>query len=145
MPAIFKRPGVSFLYPENWTVDVEYTSTDHQAVTVYSPSGGFWSVALHNLSVEPLKLAVSALEAMRDEYQGLEVEDVTASIADYDLIGFDMHFFHMDLTNTAQIRSFKSNESTYTVFCQAEDSEFEENHRVFDAITLSLINGLKPS
>src|SRR3972149_11323699 len=143
MPAHFQRPGISFLYPENWTLDEEDTTQGHQSVTVYSPGGGFWFVAVHHGSTDPLKLAIAALETMKQEYQSLEVEEIHETLVGHKMIGFDLNFFLLDFTNTAQIRSLRHNQATYTIFCQAEDRDFEQNQRVFQAMTISLLNGLK--
>jgi hypothetical protein len=124
-------------------VDEEDATPGHRSVTVYSPGGGFWSIAMHNGSTDPSKLANAALEAMKQEYQGLEVEEVQETLVGRNMIGFDMYFFLFDFTNTAQIRSVRCNQTTYTVLCQAEDREFEQNQQVFQAMTISLLNGLK--
>jgi hypothetical protein len=143
MPAQFKKSGVSFLYPENWTLDEDDAPDGHLSVTVYSPGGGFWSVARYPDPADPLKLTNAAVEAMKQEYQSVEVEEVHETIADRKMIGFDFNFFLLDFTNTAQIRSFKFNKAVYTIFCQAEDHDFEQNQQVFLAMTVSLLNGLK--
>lgn len=142
MPAQFQRPDLSFLYPENWTVDEDEVSGE-QSVTVYSPGGGFWSVAVYHGSVDPLNLANAALEAMQNEYKDLEVQQVDETLAGRQISGYDLNFFLLDFTNTAQIRSLKCNRTAYTIFCQAEDREFEQIQRVFQAMTISLLNGLK--
>jgi hypothetical protein len=142
MPAHFHRSNLNFLYPENWTLDEDDASGD-LSVTIYSPGGGFWSVAVHHGSIGPLNLANTALEAMKKEYNDLEVQQVDETIADRKLTGYDLNFFLFDFTNTAQIRSLKCNNAIYVILCQAEDSEFEQIHRVFQAITISMLNGLK--
>jgi hypothetical protein len=142
MPAQFQKPGMSFYYPENWVLDEDEVSGD-QAVTVYSPGGGFWSVAIHTGSADPVDLADSALEAMKKEYKDLEIEEVSETIAGRKMIGYDLNFFLFDFTNTAQIRTLKCNKSTYTILCQAEDKEFEQIQQVFLAMTVSLLNSMK--
>jgi hypothetical protein len=80
---------------------------------------------------------------MKKEYQDLEVQQINESLAGRKMTGYDLRFFLFDFTNTAQIRSLKCNQATYTIFCQAEDREFEQIQRVFQAMTVSLLNGLK--
>jgi len=65
-------------------------------------------------------------------------------IAGHEMVGYDLSFFYMDLTNTALVRCLRSDRATYAVFCQAEDREFDEVRTVFQAITASLLSGLKP-
>ncbi|MGD0381874.1 MAG: hypothetical protein ABSA77_00035 [Thermoguttaceae bacterium] len=80
---------------------------------------------------------------MKNEYQNLEVQQINETLAGRKMTGYDLNFFLFDFTNTAQIRSLKCNQATYTIFCQAEDREFEQIQRVFQAMTISLLNGLK--
>ncbi len=143
MPAHFQKLGLSFLYPENWTLDEDDALAGNQSVTVYSPGGGFWSVAAHHGSANPQNLASAALDAMKKEYQDLEIEEVNETLTGRKMTGYDLNFFLFDFTNTAQIRSLRCNQTTYTIFCQAEDREFEQIQQVFQAMTISLLNGLK--
>ncbi|MGW8256445.1 MAG: hypothetical protein ACWGMZ_03065 [Thermoguttaceae bacterium] len=143
MPAQYKRSGFSFLYPENWVVEEEETIPGRQAVTVYSPGGGFWSLAVYQSAMDPLKMANAAVDAMKEEYKDLEVEATSETLAGCEMHGFDLNFFLFDFINTAQIRGFRHNRSTYTILCQAEDSEFVQTQKVFQAMTTSLIQAIE--
>jgi hypothetical protein len=143
MPAQFQSPDIFFLYPENWNLDEEECLGDQQSVTVYSPAGGFWSVGYHPGSADPLQLANAALDAMKEEYKKIDIEEIRETVGGRELVGFDLNFFFMDLTNTAHIRSFKGPRGTYSLFYQAEDGEFEQIHKVFQAMIFSLIGNIK--
>ncbi len=52
-------------------------------------------------------MAQAALDAMRKEYDDMDAEPVRETIAGYELVGFDLNFFCLDLTNTARIRSVR--------------------------------------
>ncbi len=146
MPAHFNQYGISFQYPENWTLDeeeLEDLPEEHHAVTVYSPGGAFWTVTVHPRNSDPKKLASAAVKAMKEEYEGVEVEDAEDSFLNCDLIGYDFNFIYLDLINTAQIRAISCPNATYTIFCQAEDREFEAVQKVFQAMTFSLLQGMK--
>ncbi len=143
MPAEFKKMGLSFQYPENWTLDEQDAVEGCQSVTVYSPGGGLWSVSVHPPSTDPVQLAETAVTAMRDEYEGLEVQETRETVAGYDLIGYDLSFFYLDLTNTATVRCIRTDQSTYSIFCEADDCEFDRVGRVFEAMTTSLLMSLK--
>jgi hypothetical protein len=143
MPAQFRQFGLSFLYPENWVIDRDEAPADGKSVTIYSPGGGFWSVAVHPGSADPLKLADAAVQTMKLEYKDMEIVEVHETVSGREMVGFDMNFFLFDFTNTAQIRSLKCNQNTYTIFCQAEDQEYAQISEVFRAMTVSLLNGLK--
>lgn len=143
MPARFDKLGVSFQYPDNWTLDDSDARLGRQSVTVYSPGGGFWSVAIHSGSAEPAELAAAVVEAMRKEYGWLEAEETHETVAGHDLLGYDLAFYCLDLTSTAQVRSLRTAQTTYTIFCQAEDREFEQLQMVFQAMTVSLLRFLQ--
>ena len=143
MPLKFEKLGISFQYPDNWTLDEEDALAGRRSVTVYSPGGAFWSVAAHPRSADPARLAEAAVEAMKQEYEGLEAEETREALAGRELIGYDLNFYYLDLINTAQIRCLRTEQTTYTVFCQAEDREFDRIELVFRAMTSSLLSGLE--
>jgi hypothetical protein len=142
MPARFDSLGISFQYPDNWTLDDSDALLGRKSVTVYSPGGAFWSVAIHSGKAEPAKLAGSVVDALRQEYQGLDAQQTAENIVGHDLVGYDLAFYCLDLTNTAHIRSLRIAHSTYTIYCQAEDREYEQVNRVFQAMTVAFLNGL---
>ncbi len=144
MPAEFKKLGIAFQYPENWTLDVQDAMAGQRSVTVYSPGGGFWAVSVHPHSADPEGLAKAAVKAMQEEYDSLESCEVSQRVSGHELVGYDLNFFYLDLTNTASIRCLCSGRATYAVFCQAEDHEFDRVHAVFDAMTTSLLSNLPP-
>jgi len=143
VPLKFEKLGISFQYPDNWTLDEEDALAGRRSVTVYSPGGAFWSVAAHPRSADPARLAEAAVEAMKQEYEGLEAEETREALAGRELIGYDLNFYYLDLINTAQIRCLRTEQTTYTVFCQAEDREFDRIELVFRAMTASLLSGLE--
>ncbi len=142
MPARFDSLGISFQYPDNWTLDDSDAVLGRQSVTVFSPGGAFWSVAVHPGSADPAKLAAAIVGTMKNEYDSLESEPAAETVAGHELAGYDLAFYCLDLTNTALIRSLRIAQTTYTIFCQAEDREFERLRAVFQAITTSLLSGL---
>lgn len=143
MPLQFDRLGISFQYPDNWTLDDADAMLGRQSVTVYSPGGAFWSVAIHPASAKPDQLVSAIVEAMRQEYQGLEVDEVRETKVHFELVGYDLAFYCLDLTNTGQVRYVQTSQAVYTIYCQAEDREFESIKRVFEAITVTFLSGLK--
>jgi hypothetical protein len=142
MPAHFDSLGISFQYPDNWTLDDSDALLGRKSVTVYSPGGAFWSVAIHPGTADPAKLTAAIVEAMRREYEGLEAEQVQESAAGYDLLGYDLAFYCLDLTNNAHVRSFRFSHTAYTIYCQAEDREYEQMKRVFQAMTVTFLGSL---
>ena len=143
MPAKFEKLGISFQYPENWTLDEADALAGRQSVTVYSPGGAFWCVAMHPRSIDPLELAGTIVAAVREEYAEIEVKEVRETLAGHEMVGYDLNFYCLDFTNSAQVRSLRMGETTYGILCQAEDREFERVQAVFRAITSSLLSGLR--
>ncbi|HTU25361.1 MAG TPA: hypothetical protein VMF30_08190 [Pirellulales bacterium] len=139
MPAVFDKLGVRFLYPENWTLDEQEALAGDNAVTVYSPEGGFWSLMLHPRSVDPDELTLAALDAMKAEFTDFEAEPASETIEGFELSGYDMNFYCLDLTNTALVRGFRTADATCIILYQAEDRDFATTEPVFRAITYSLL------
>ncbi len=52
-------------------------------------------------------------------------------MAGHELVGYDLAFYCLDLTNTAHVRSLRVAHTTYTIYCQAEDREYEQLKKVF--------------
>lgn len=139
MPEVFDKLGIRFQYPENWTVEADEARRGQQTVSVYSPGGAFWTVILQPADSDPTELAKIALATMRQDYEELDSEQVRERIGQTDLIGFDVNFYCLDLTNTAWIRAGQNGAATYLILCQAEDREFSEVAHVFRAMTASLL------
>jgi hypothetical protein len=139
----FERLGISFQYPDNWTLDDQDAVAGHGSVTVYSPGGAFWTVAIHPRAADPGRLAQAALDAMREEYEEVEAEEIRETLAGHEILGFNLNFFYLDLTNTACIRSVRTKRTTYTIFYQAEDRDFDRVGQVFQAMTVSLLTKLQ--
>ena len=139
MPATYEKMGIRFLYPDNWSLDEQDALDDNPQVAVYSPGGAFWSVALHPRETDPSELAGAALRTLKSEYDDSEAEPVTEDIGGRLIDGYDLSFFYLDFTNTALIRSFRTDHNTCLILCQAEDREFDVVGPVFQAITTSLL------
>jgi hypothetical protein len=142
MPAKYDKLGISFQYPENWTLDEADALAGRNSVTVYSPGGAFWSVAVHPRSADAEKLARGVVNLMKEEYEELEAEEASETVGGQAATGFDMNFYYLDFTNSAQVRMLKTDRATYTVFCQGEDREFDRLQPVFRAMTASLLGTL---
>ena len=142
MPSEFDKLGIRFQYPDNWTLSEDAALAGCRSVSILSPGGAFWAVSIHPRNLDPARLAEAAVETMRTEYADLEVEEVTEIVADQELIGYDLNFYYLDLTNTAAVRTLRGNGGTYTIFYQAEDREFAEIHEVLRAVTTSLVANL---
>ncbi len=139
MPAVYDKLGIRFLYPDNWTLDEQEALEGNRSISVYSPGGAFWSIALHEARTDPGELAATALATLKKEYASSEAKEVSEQISGQSISGYDLNFYFLDLTNTALIRAFRTATASCLVLCQAEDGEFEEVAPVFRAITTSLL------
>jgi hypothetical protein len=137
MAATFDSDGIQFLYPENWNLQREDTENGW-SVTVQSPETAFLFVAFNAEMPEPEAMALTALEALQEEYKDLETEDRVESVAGQPAVGHDVRFFSFDLTNSGWIRSFFSSRGTVLMMWEANDLELEQNEPVLRAITASL-------
>lgn len=140
MPGIYDKLGIRFQYPENWSLETDDTSHDRQSVSVYSPGGAMWSVTAYHRDQELAELIDAALGAMRREYQELDSESVREQVGDVQLVGYDLNFYCLDLTNTALIRACRTPKTVYLIISQAEDREFDQVGAVLRAMTVSLLS-----
>lgn len=138
----FERFGLVFDHPENWSVDVA-EAEGRQAVTVYAPDGGFWAVSGHAAGGPPGELAAAVVREMRQQYRELDSEAAADEVGGHRLQGYDMNFYCLDLTNTAQVRTLETPGAIYLFLCQAEDHDWERDAAVFAAMTASFVAGLK--
>ena len=139
MPALFNKLGINFHYPENWTLDEQEALEGEPTVTVNSPGGAFWSVAIHPIADDPGRLTKTAVDALKQVYSDLDAEEASDQVAGLQISGYDVNFYCLDLTNTAIVRGFRGEHATYVILSQAEDREFAEIEPVFRAMTASLV------
>jgi hypothetical protein len=145
MPALFDQPGLRFAYPENWRIEPAEESGGLRSVSVLAPGTAYWTVTIYPAASSPDSLVRAAVAAMQDEYRELETEEVSETYAGREMAGCDMRFQYLDLTNTASIRWFRQMDSLYVIMWQAEDGEYDAQSPVFEAMTFSLLQGLRNS
>ena len=139
MTAIYDKLGIRFQYPENWRLEEDEALAGNNAISVYSPSTAFWSVTIHSRFEDQQRLLDTVLAAMREEYDHLEAEPVEEKLGDYEVTGYDLHFYCLDLTNTCWVRCCTTDRGTFLLLAQAEDREFDHYSPVFQAITHTLM------
>jgi hypothetical protein len=137
MPREFARAGIQLTYPDNWTVETEETDEGWTA-SIVSPGSAFLMLSHYPDDYEPSDLADQALEAMRESYPQLEAEEVVETMAGFPVVGHDVDFFALDLTNTCLIRAMSSPEGTLLLMSQFTDSEVETNGEVMRAMCESI-------
>ena len=134
----YDRNNLFFSFPETWILDDENAP---DSVTVLGPNGSFWCVRRESSDTPLESIFSQATDAMRQEYAELEVESTRDTIEGITLAGIDLHFFCLDLTGTASIRVWDSEDAKLVIFTQAEDQQLQQVQSAFNAITASLVRG----
>jgi hypothetical protein len=137
MSKAFREDGISFRYPENWTLERE-DGDGGWTVSVQSPDTAFMVLSCDNSMPSTEDVAETTLEALREEYPGLEATPAIDTLADRMAIGHDIQFISFDLTNTCWTRCFEADAGTVLVMCQTNDLEMDANGPVLQAICASL-------
>lgn len=140
MTAKYEQLGIRFLYPENWELDNQLDASDPWSVSVHSPSGAFWSVAVYENEDDAASIGSKSLKAVEEEYKEsyFESEPIQEDIAGHKAIGYDLRFYYLDFLISASLRSLRFDDRCCVILCQGEDRDFDENQQVFRAITHSL-------
>lgn len=126
------------MFPENWEVSVDETRDASHSVTLFSPDGSFWTLAIHPAGREPKALCDQVLQEMTKEYGAIDSETVSQNVAGHDAKGYEMNFIHLDLICTSLAMAFRTYRATYLILAQAEDRDYERLKDVFRAINASL-------
>jgi hypothetical protein len=137
MVARFEADGIAFRYPENWSLERDEQETGW-SVTVQSPETAFLILTFDTDGPDIGAIADAALETLRAEYPDLESDPAVESIAGQPAVGHDVRFFSFDLTNSAGIRAFRSENGTVLVLWQFTDLEYDRSEPVLRAIRTSI-------
>ena len=142
MTAIYQQSGLRFLYPENWELDNRDDEGQPWSVSVHSPTGAFWSLTVYTAPPNLDRLAEETLSAIEEEYTESFFESSPAeeNIAGHAARGYDLSWFYLDFLIAARLRVFRISQHACVVLYQAEDRDFAELQRVFEAITFSLLS-----
>ncbi len=139
--------GVRFIYPNNWTVETQTWDKGTYGITADSPEGSFWALAIYPKGVDLDEAAKKILSDFHAEYDEMETEEIERYVANSVLTGYEINFFCLDLTSTAQALKFEDEERGYVIFWQTCDRlalTGEELSRVdvFEAMTHTLVSNL---
>lgn len=136
--AMFQQDGLRFQYPENWKLSTEDTS-DGWSVTVQTADGGaFFLLCVHNDGPAVPEVLETALTALREDYPELESSPVEEAIAGQQAQGWDVQFLSLDFVTTCWLRSWRTQERTQLLLCQASDLDVAQAEPVLRAMRASL-------
>ena len=143
MPSTYQQNGIELLYPDNWKVVDEQPLSDPPAVTLQSPGTGYWNLTIYPDSQNPDNLTTETVDAMREEYDSIEVEPIECSFGKQLASGFQMEFYYLDFLVKAHAISLRIGSQTLLFVYQAEDREFKELKPIFAALVISLLGNLR--
>ena len=127
MSAIYDDHGLRFRSPADWELEV-IEEGSRTTVSLQSPGSAFAFVTIDDDGPPAKEEAEMALEAMRQEYPGLEVSATRRDerIAGHPAVGYDLDFFSLNVAVSCSIRSFQSPWRTALVFAQWSDLEADD-------------------
>ena len=141
MQKIYDRENLFFAFPESWKLEGTEPLSASDSITVVGPEGEFWCIRRESTETATATVLSQAIDAMREEYKEIEIENVQETLEGTPLEGIDIHFFCLDLTGTASIRVWETSDCKWVIFTQAEDGRLERLKPTFKAITTSLLRG----
>jgi hypothetical protein len=129
MLQVYDDHGIRFEYPRGW--DLEVTEDGSRTTVAVNAANGlaFALVTADNSGVaDPNELAAEALQALKDEYSGLEARPSHDKLDGHSSVGYDVEFISLDLTNSCTIRSIRTPRRTLFYFAQWTDLDGEFDH-----------------
>ena len=133
----FSRDGVSFAYPANWSLELDDADTGWTA-SIQSQEMAFGVVSLRPDAESAGQVASEVLAALRVDYAGLDVEDVTATIASSPAVGHDVIFLSLDAVVTCRIRVADTTAGPLLVFTQVSEFDAARHGPALAALVASI-------
>ena len=133
----FNEDGVSFRYPDDWTLERE-DADDGWTASLQSRETAFLVVDAGPRHAGAGADGGHGAGALRSEYPGLDADAAVDMLAGEMAVGHDIQFFSFDLPNTGWTRSLYCAAGTLLLYWQANDLELPATEAVLRAITASL-------
>ncbi len=130
MAQTFERDGIVLEYPDDWTFEEDKVDAGW-TVSFNSPTTAYMVVSYQDDVGDPTDMADAALEGLRESYETLEADDAVEAVGGQPAVGYDVHFFHLDLTNTAWIRTLPAGTGSLLVMAQTCDTELDDIEPLF--------------
>ena len=128
--------GLRFDYPAGWLVTEEH-SGDDITLTAADEGVALWSVTLIPDRPDPKTVLKMALQAFQDEYNDVDVTEVSDVLSGHEADGIDIDFECLELLNVASFRAFTTEDSTFLIMFQTTSHELAELESVFEAMNRS--------
>lgn len=149
MTRIHHGSGFDCTYPENWQLAEDTDDGSVVGFTLQSPNTAFMSVYYRPTAMAtPDELLDEMTALLESEYEEVErsplgPDAIPESFPIEDWDGVELSFYYLDLIITARLLAFSMGERSILVHCQAEDREFQQIERVFQAMLLSMLASKK--
>lgn len=137
MAETYQSHGIRFEYPEDWELS-ETTGDRETTITVESPETSFWSLSLYFGGTSPEAVIDTAVAALEETYDEVDVYPSNTRVADRDAVARDVEFVCFELINSAFLRAFQTDEFTALVYYQGTDHELASVRPVLESISASL-------
>jgi hypothetical protein len=134
----FQGLGIRFRYPDAWRLSEEM-GEDEVSITVSSPETAIWSATVMRRRPDPEEILQAAIEVFRDEYDDLDIEETQARLANREVPAADIDFVCFEMTNSAHLRVFRTEQFTVLVLYQSSDADRDDHDDTLEAISDTLI------
>ncbi len=133
----FTRDGVSFAYPVDWKLDLDDGGSGW-TVTLDSPGTAFAVVSLRPDADGAGPVAAETLATLRAEYPGLDIEEVTDTLAGSPAVGHDLDVITLDSTASIWTRAADTTAGPLLVLLQVSDFDRERFEPALRAVLASV-------
>ena len=147
--AQYNKLGLTFMYPENWTLSEQAEDELENApreISLESPTGCLWVLHVFDSGTPAKGVLTEVVQGLDQQYEDFEFNPLPdCEILNYKTIGGDADFYCLDFLVTARIQVINTSEFVFSVLNQAESRDFDKMEQVFLAITTSLLKSELPS
>lgn len=128
--------SVSFAYPIGWTREIN-ESDDGVSVDLQSDGVMFALVGIYPGDQEPDDLMEQAIESLRENYPGLETEELFDEEDDEDAVVMEATFLSLDMIVTCWLRGWRVGDRAVMLLVQSVEQEAKKGRMIFNAISRS--------
>ncbi|MCA9034835.1 MAG: hypothetical protein KDA91_06895 [Planctomycetaceae bacterium] len=134
----YEAHGISFEYPDIWSISEEVDESGDVEVTVNADGSSFWVIRLLRDCPLPRDVVASWLEAFRDEYQDIDEYEKSGSVAGLPADSRDVEFSCLELINGASVSCVRTLDFSLLVWWQGTDHELTDLRPVLEQMTGSV-------
>jgi hypothetical protein len=140
---VYRKHGLSILFPENWQLSDSPEWELPFEIGLESPDGALITIMVCDGSLDQGQLLKDYLAGLAEQYEDIEMTPAESELVGFNGRGVDALFYCLDFLVAAQVRIYSTGEYYFAVLCQAESREFDKFQMVFDAIITSLLREFK--